>query len=164
MELEPYVRQVRTQLAAAAALGDEATREIADALTTAAGPAMRLALLAAATAIADDITAALLDTPAAPSVSIRLNGDDLDVEVRPSGPGEAAATATVAAEDGDSTARISLRLPETLKAQIESEARDHGISVNTWILRAAASALSVAARSAGGTTRPGHRLTGWING
>ena len=164
MQLEPYVSQVRTHLSAAAALGDDATRATADALTTASGPAIRLALLAAATAIADDVTAALLDIPGAPAVSVRLNGDDLDVEVRRSEPGDAAATPAVVAEDGDSTARISLRLPETLKAQIENDARDQAVSVNTWILRAAANAVSGATWGAGGRTRPGQRLTGWING
>jgi hypothetical protein len=164
MELEPYVNQVRTQLAAAAALGDDATRATAAALTTAAGPAVRLALLGAATSLGDDITAALLDIPGAPAVSVRLNGDELDIEVRRFEPGDAAVAAPVGAEDGDSTARISLRLPETLKAQIEGAAREQGVSVNTWILRAAATALSDSTWGSGGRMRPGHRLTGWING
>ena len=73
MELTTYVHQVQKHLSAAAALGDEQTRNTADALATAAEPAMRLAVLAALSAAADEITAALLDSPGAPAVSVRLD-------------------------------------------------------------------------------------------
>jgi hypothetical protein len=165
MQVEPYVTQVQTQLAAAAALGDERTRATADALATAAGPAVRLALLAAATSLADEITVALLDTPAAPAVSVSLDGDDVRVDVRVSEPGEVASEpAGAAPDDGDNTARISLRLPDALKAQIETAARQDSISVNTWIVRAASSVLSGSRWSNTRSPRHGHRVTGWING
>ena len=45
MQLDGYVRDVAQQLTAAAALGDDRVREIATALATAAGPAVRLAIL-----------------------------------------------------------------------------------------------------------------------
>jgi hypothetical protein len=174
MELDGYIAQVQSQLSAAASLGDDRTRETAQALATAAAPAIRLALLAAMSAVADEVTGALLDTPSAPAVSVRLDGDDLQVEVRTATP-EPAAPAPP--EDGDSAARISLRLSETLKTDIEDAARRESISVNSWLVRAASTALSPSwgpwgpglrggdpRRQGGNRGNNSHHITGWING
>jgi hypothetical protein len=163
------VGEVQTQLAAAAALGDDSTRAIADALITAAAPAMRLGLLSAIAAAGDEITAALLDSPGAPLIAVRLDGKDVRIEVALSPPdAPAAGQAVDSPDDPDSTARISLRLPEALKAQVEAEARRSGVSVNTWIVRATATAVSAPERRPGrGPVREsgtGQRLTGWIRG
>jgi hypothetical protein len=169
MELGQYVSQVQTQLAAAAALGDDSARVTADALIATAEPAIRLAVLGAVAGAADDITTALLDWPGAPVVSVRIDGDDLRIEVHPSAPGRPGPEPPVAGlDEGDNAARISLRLPESLKSQIEHDARRHSASVNTWILRAAANALPGSGtrdqRPAGWEPGTGHHLTGWING
>lgn len=170
MQLEQYVAQVQAQLTAAAAVGDDRTRATADALATAAGPAVRLALLGAVAAAADEITSVLLDSTGAPAVSVRLDGDELRVEVRPTAPIETEVpgnAGTDETENPENTARISLRLPESLKSQVEGAARAGGVSVNSWIVRAVAGAVA--------GSRPGgrwssawdaapHRLTGWING
>ncbi|MGH9101541.1 MAG: toxin-antitoxin system HicB family antitoxin [Acidimicrobiales bacterium] len=169
MRLEQHVSGVQAQLAAAAALGDEATRVTAEALVVAAEAAVRLSLLGAVTAAADEITAALLDCPGAPAVSVRLDGDDLRIEARLSEAAEPALDAAEAGpEDAESTARVSLRLPEALKAQVEAVARRSGVSVNTWIVRAASTSLAGSGRGGGRPpareARTGRRLTGWING
>jgi hypothetical protein len=175
MQTERYVDQVQTQLAAAGALGDDSTRAIVEALVTAAGPAIRLALLAAGAALADEITAALLDTPGAPVMSVRLDGDDLRAEVRHSDPAGAAGdtaagdtapgdTAAAGPDDAENTARISLRLPNALKVQVETAARQDGVSINTWIVRAASSALPGSGRGTRRASGHNHRVTGWING
>ncbi|MDX6201972.1 MAG: hypothetical protein QOJ83_1472, partial [Frankiales bacterium] len=138
MQIETYLSQVRDQLVAAAALGDDRTREIAGALTVAAVPAVRLALFAAVSETADEITAALLDHPGSPAVAVRLDGDQVAVDVR------AVATtddATPARDAEEATARISLRLTDSLKADIDAAAEGEGVSVNTWLVRAAADAL-----------------------
>src|SRR5690349_8419721 len=83
MQLHDHVTQVADQLAAAAALGDERTKEVAAALAGASASAVRLALLAAVSEAADEITAALLDYPGAPAVRTRLDGDELALEVHP---------------------------------------------------------------------------------
>ena len=161
MLLFPYTTSVRTQLTAAAALGDDATKVVGDALATAAEPAVRLAILEAVSAAADEITEALLDAPGAPTVAVRLDHDELRVEVR-FAPAAVPAPATVPVDEGDNDARISLRLPESLKGQIEGAARTEGVSVNSWLVRAANSALSP-----GQSFRAhghGGRITGWING
>lgn len=168
MELQPYVMQVQSQLAAAAGLGDASTRATADALAMAAEPAVRLAVLGAVAAAADEITAALLDSPGAPAVSVRIDGDDLRIEVRTSAVDEPVAEAVATGDDADNTARISLRLSEALKGQIEAAARSNAVSVNTWILRAASLALSGSGPRtwgrATGDAGSGRRVTGWING
>lgn len=160
MHLYPYTTSVRAQLAAAAALGDESTRTIADALAAAAEPAVRLAVLEAVSAVADEVTEALLDAPGSPAVTVRLDHEELRVEVRL---GPVAEPAPAPVDEGDNDARISLRLPEALKGQIETAARSDGLSVNTWLLRAANSALAPAPtfRHAAGSSG---RITGWING
>ena len=161
MQLSPFVAQVQAQLAAAAALGDETTRRVADALAAAAEPATRLAILAAVTAAADEVTAALLDSPDSPSLAVRLDGDELRIEVRVAEPHH-----DVPTEDADTSARISLRLSEALKTDVESAAKADSVSVNPWLVRAATRALAPSrARAAGWDTRAsGHRITGWING
>jgi hypothetical protein len=159
MQVQTYVTQVQDQVAAAAALGDERTRATADALAAAADPAVRLAVLAAVSAAADEITAALLDLPGAPTVSVRTDGADLRIEVRAE---PTPAPEPAPGEDAEQSARISLRLPEELKARIEAAARTESVSVNTWFVRAAGRALvgpQVHTRRA-----TGGRITGWVNG
>src|SRR5579875_3872224 len=176
MQLSPYVAQIQTQLAAAAALGDERTRQTAEALAATAEPALRLAVLAAVSAAADDITAALLDSPGSPTVAVRIDGDELRVDVRTTDESSTAAPAAPA-DEADTSARISLRLSESLKGDIETAARTEAVSVNTWLVRAASRALAGSSASAGrapwdATWAPGrepggrnaHRITGWING
>src|SRR5947209_1326876 len=133
MDVGPYVAKVQEQLAAAAGLGDETTQRAASLLTSAVEPALRLALLSAVSALADDITVALLDVPGAPAVSVRLAGEDVEVETRPAAPEPAPPPSP--ADDEDNTARISLRLPEALKTQVDEAARRQGVSVNTWLVR-----------------------------
>jgi hypothetical protein len=175
MQLHHHVAQVSEHLAIAAALGDERTKEIAAALGTAATPAVRLALLRAVTEAADEITAALLDYPGSPTVTVHIDGDadgdELGLDVHPTQATEEAAEPS-RRDDGEPTARISLRLTEALKAEIDGAAEREGVSVNTWLVRVAASAV----RSPGpGFTTPSgagfaggrgntRRVTGWING
>lgn len=172
MQLDQHLTQVHDQLSAAAALGDERTREIAAALATAANPAIRLAILHAMSAAADEITAALVDFPGSPAVALHLDGEDIHVAVRAVTPDTAAAEHRH--DDGDTSARISLRLSESLKADVEDAAARDSVSVNTWLVRAATAALRPGpfgsgqfVRDAGGRQRgnhDNHRVTGWING
>jgi uncharacterized protein (DUF1778 family) len=175
MQLDNHVAQVQEQLRAAAALGDERTREIADALGTAATAAVRLAVLNALTEAADEITAALLDFPGSPAVTVRLDAERITVDVHAAAPD---ATNETRRDEGEPSARISLRLTEALKAEIDAAAERDGVSVNTWLVRAASAALEPNPFNAwvnagfgpgGGRGRQRrdvnqHRVTGWING
>lgn len=53
-------------------------------------------------------------------------------------------------------ARITLRLPESLKSRIDAAAAANGVSVNTWLVRALGRALETRT-----TTRGQRRLTGY---
>ena len=61
------------------------------------------------------------------------------------------------------TSRLNLRLPEGLKAKIEEAARREGLSLNAWLVRAAAAAVEgtqaqMSRRSPGGS----QTYTGWV--
>ncbi|MEV4898795.1 Arc family DNA-binding protein [Nonomuraea sp. NPDC055795] len=133
---------------------------------------MRLILLEALSEAADEITRDL----APGSVEVRLRrGEPAFVLTRSPAehafdrPPEEEAEAPVAAgkdakdaKDGG-TARINFRLPEQLKGQIEEAARQEGLSVNTWLVRAVAATFESAARR--GPRRPaagGRRDSGWV--
>jgi len=173
MQLDTHIAQVQEQLRTAAALGDDRAREIAAALTTAAAPAVRLAVLGALAEAADEITTALLEYPGSPTVGVRLDGDRVAVDVRveqpTGGPDEPRR------DEGEPNARISLRLTEALKADIDAAAEAEGVSVNTWLVRAASAALRPGSfagfgadfgPAARGRGRRGdqHHISGWING
>ena len=64
------------------------------------------------------------------------------------------------ADSEQGTSRLNLRLPDALKVRVEQAARTEGLSLNAWLLRAAAAALGPAphhARAPGG-----ERFTGWV--
>src|SRR5579875_2730753 len=138
MHLEPFAAQVAEQLRAAAALGDDRTREVAAALAEATGPVVRLALLQAVAQAGDEITAQLLDLPGSPAVGVRLDGEELAVQVSAS---DTTPNDDARRDEGEPTARISLRLSDALKAQIDAAAERDGVSVNTWLVRAASAAV-----------------------
>src|SRR6476659_9811037 len=134
MDLTQYVDNLRGELAVTAAAGGEDARELADRLTAALDAAVRLMLLDALSAAADEITREL----APGSVELRLRGGEPAFVVTPAPadePGEPAwepaAPVPPEAEEA-ATARINLRLPEPLKAGIEQAAARERLSVNTW--------------------------------
>jgi hypothetical protein len=177
MELEPYVAALRQEFALAAeAAGDEATA-VAERLIIPLESSVRLALLEALSAAADEITRDL----APGSVHVRLQGREPHFVVSPppadaftEPPAEAGlvptpGTALPPAPEGDdgAMARINFRLAEHLKNRIEQVADRNGLSVNGWLVRAAAAALETDAatgRQAGprrqGTGR--QHFTGWV--
>jgi len=66
--------------------------------------------------------------------------------------------------DDDGTARLTLRLPESLKARAEQAAAATGLSVNAWLVRAVQAALDGPQTPPGpppGSRHPGRRLSGW---
>jgi hypothetical protein len=153
MQLAPHVEALLADLNEIAAIGDQASREAAGRLALALRSAAGLRFLDALTEAALELSAQL------PSghVEVRLAGQDpalvyVDDEATGAGPAPE--------EEGGLTARITLRLPESLKGTIELVAAREGLSVNAWVIRALA-------RSASTPTRrrvPGSRLTGYSQG
>lgn len=162
MNLTPYIERLRRDLAVAAEAGGDEARQLADRLTAPLESAAQLVLLEALAAAADEITVEL----APGSVEVRLRGGDPDFVVTPPPPAAGPDTAGRATYvDEGETARLNLRLPETLKASIEEAAGAEGLSLNAWLVRAAAAALD--ARAGGQPMRPrgasgGQRFTGWV--
>ncbi len=142
MDLTDYVDALRRSLTTAAAAGTEQTRETARLLGDTIEPAVRLAVTDALSAMAAEITAAWDGG----LVDIRLRGRDPEVVIVPAPDPEPAEPAEDPAGEGDvdddgSMARISLRLPESVKSRAEAAAAAAGISLNAWLVRAVAAGL-----------------------
>jgi hypothetical protein len=158
MDLTPYVDQLRRELLAAAEVGGDDARALAERLTAPLEASLRLALLSALSTAAEEITGQL----APGAVDVRLRGGDLGFVVSsPPPPEEPPAAAAVVppvpdTEDAE-TARITLRLPEPLKARVEEAAGQQGSSVNTWLVRAVTRSLEPAHP----TDPPGRARTRW---
>ncbi len=163
MELTQYVETLREQLAVAAEAGGDEARALAERLSAALDSATRLMLLEALSNAADEITREL----APGSVELRLRAGEPEFVVAPAPSDEPAQPADEAppalpadAEEGPA-ARINLRLPEQLKSSVEQAAARERLSVNSWLVRAAASALDERrAPQRGG--RIGQSYTGWV--
>jgi HicB family len=146
MQIDGYVQAVREDLARVAALGDETTARAAEllsvALESSLGRRLQEALGEAALELSGQLDSG--------RVEVRIAGGDPElVLVRD----EEAEPADVV--DDTRLARITLRLPEPLKARIEEAASRDGVSVNTWIVQALVRHAHTAKRSAG------KRLTGY---
>jgi hypothetical protein len=137
MDLSDYVDAVRGHLTAAAATGTEQTRETARLLADTLEPAVRLAVSDALAAMAAEVTAAWDGG----LVDIRLRGGDPEVVVVPAPAAGPEEDVTDAAEDAGSVARISLRLPESVKTRAEAAAAAAGLSLNAWLVRAVTAGL-----------------------
>jgi hypothetical protein len=173
MHLTPYVESIRSQLEVAAEAGGDDARELAERLVAPLQAAIRLALQDALAAAAEEITTEL----APGSVELRLRGRDPEFVVTPpavdpsfSDLAEGEDTGTgiaprVSTEDDELTmSRINLRLPDPLKARIEQVAGIQGLSVNAWLVRAAAAALDrtdAARRRERRGPQGAQRYTGW---
>jgi hypothetical protein len=160
MELSDYVGKLRGELASITRFAGEDVARAAELLTEALDSSVRLILLDVLSAAAADITARLDDTV----VEVRLaDGEPAFVVTTAPPEGEYDEPAAAAAEGDPGTARLTLRLPESLKARVEAAAARDGVSVNTWLVRAAGRSLETPARGrpAPGRWGPGQRITGF---
>jgi hypothetical protein len=144
MNLQPYVDDVRRHLLLAAEAGGEEAGAVAERLVAPLEAALLLNFQHVLSAAAEEITMEL----APGSVEIRLRGRDPEFVVTPP-PGEPAAESRsepavpfVLPDDDDGALwRINVRMPERFKPPVERAARHEGVSVNAWLVRAAAAAL-----------------------
>ncbi|MFC1420119.1 hypothetical protein [Streptacidiphilus cavernicola] len=171
MELTPYVESLRRELTLAAGVGGEDARVLADRLLQPLDAAVRLTLLEALSSAAEEISAEL--APGAVDVRLRSGSAAFVVTPPPAaaappavGPGPVDVRLPVADGDDAAMVRINLRLPGNLKALIEDAAAAGGLSVNAWIVRAAAAGLAGEGRTqapaaAQKTGQVGQSFTGW---
>lgn len=158
MEIAPYVTELQRRLVEAAENGPAENRAAAERLASGLDAATTLVLLDALSAAASEITRDL----APGSVDVRLRGRDVEFIVTPAvSEIEAVESAPLEIDDA-STSRTTLRLPDALKARVDDAAAADGLSVNTWLVRAVASALQPKQRrSAQRTLRTGDNFAGW---
>jgi hypothetical protein len=146
MNLTIVLEGLQQDLQGLAELGDERSAQIAQRLGEALGSNLRLKLLDLLSQAAVELSSKL------PSghIEVRLAGQEPEL-VFVDAPGEAAG---IAGEE--LSARISLRLPESLKTTVERSAAREGVSTNAWLVRAIARATE---------SRPAHvsgkRLSGY---
>ncbi len=151
MQMAHHIHAIQEDLAAAVALAaDEATADAGRRLSQALGSSLHLRLLDVVGEAAASLSAAVPGR-----IEVRLAGRDPELvyvdEEQPEPVQSAGA-------DDSFTARITLRLPDSLKVQLEVAASGEGVSVNSWIVRALARALDSR------PVRSGRRLTGFAEG
>ncbi len=150
METAKFVEKLERDLASVAALGGDAVADAAERLIQALRGSAGLRLMEALGEAALEISAQLPDG----HVEVRLVGPDPQLVYVPAEPAEAP---TVGPEDA-LTARITLRLPENLKRDLEVAAGQVGVSLNAWLVRALTSSTAPPPR------RTSNRLSGYARG
>ncbi|GGG07914.1 hypothetical protein GCM10007304_22470 [Rhodococcoides trifolii] len=140
MNLDTYTARLSDDLVAAAALGDEQTKNVAAALGVAAQNSARLMLLAALA----DMAAEVSNQADGISVHVRLSGADAVVDVVAAEPGmsdERVDPRTAFDDAAGDISRVTLRLAEQMKSRAEEAAQQNGMSLNSWMSKAMQGAL-----------------------
>ena len=148
MQIDGYIQALREDLVRVASLGDETTSRAAELL---------------AVAIEASLARRLQDVLAEAALELNAQLDAAHVEVRIAGRDP---ELVLVREDGSVSepvdeafsARITLRLPESLKQRVESAAAREGGSVNTWLVQALQRAVEPRRPSSSGSR---NRLTGY---
>lgn len=149
MQIDGHIHALREELTRVASLGDEAAARAAELLSVALESSL-------ARHVQDILAEAALELNTqleSGRVEIRIAGRDPElVLVHEDG------TAPEPVDEAFS-ARITLRLPESLKQRIESSAAREGASVNTWLVQALQRAVESRHARPASTSR--NRLSGY---
>ena len=148
MQIDGYVQALREDLARLAALGDEHTAHAAEMLAVALESSIGRRLTEALGEAALELSSQLESG----RIEVRLAGGDPEMVLIPD-----EEPAVEGAFEG-LTARITLRLPESLKTRLEASAARDGVSLNTWLVQALSRSAEPRPSSPGGSRR---RLTGY---
>jgi hypothetical protein len=150
MQTAQFIEALQADLRELAQLGGDELVQAAHRLEGAVKQSATLRLIDALTQVALEVSSQLPNG----HVDVRLAGQDPElVYVEEEGEEPQAQ----AGEDG-LTSRITLRLPESLKAALEKAAEAEGVSVNTWLVRALQRSVS---GGGGRAVRSGKRITGY---
>src|SRR5262249_32318278 len=136
MDLSQYVDDIQRQIAASAETAGGEAVALVERLAGPIAAGIQLALIDALPAAAAEITMDL--APAV--VEVTMGGPDPEFVVAGADRATESSDAPVPPA-GDNDARINVRLPEQLKVRLEQAASAEGISVNSWLIRAAWAAV-----------------------
>jgi len=151
MEIAQFIEALQQDLRELASLGGDELVNAAHRLEGAVRQSARLRLIDALTQAALELSEQVPNG----HIDVRVAGQDPQFVFVADEQEQAFAPPV---PEGDH-ARITLRLPESLKAAIEAAANNEGVSVNTWLVRALTRAVH--GGGFGGTTRSGKRITGY---
>jgi hypothetical protein len=147
MNVAAYVEALQQDLANVAGIGDEAVAEAARRIAAALESSLRLRLMDALGEAAAELTNQLPDG----HVEVRVSAGEPELVYVPD-PGAPPPSGLE-----DLTARITLRLPETLKTIVDAAAQEAGVSANTWLLQQITRSADPKRRNQPG----GRRMTGY---
>jgi hypothetical protein len=152
MKLQRHLDALKDDLDQLASLADESVAEAARRIVGALESSVRVRLLDVLSEAAAELSAGIEGG----HIEVRVAGGDPDLVFLEEEP-----PAAPASEPGEEFgARITLRLPESLKAQVEAAAARDGVSVNSWIVSALGRSASTEGTRRGSS--PGRRrLTGY---
>lgn len=153
IEFDGQFDSVLQTLSAATGLGGDDVAEAGQRIAEVLEPTLRVQLLDVLSQVALTLTAQL---PRG-HVELRMAGRTAELVFVDEEP-EPAAEPT---PGDDLSARISLRLPDGLKFQVEHAAAREGVSTNAWIVRALARSVEA---SSPGPRRTGNRFQGFARG
>jgi hypothetical protein len=165
MRLADIVEGIAEDLRRAGAVGGEETSRVAGLLVASIEPSLRLHLLDALHQAARE----LAESAPGVQVDVRMEGRDPVLSLgapEASEPSAEQLAGRLAGYVDDELARLTLRLPEKLKDQIETVAAHAGASINSWVVSALAGALAeqrAGAASLAGRRTP-RRMTGYVRG
>jgi hypothetical protein len=152
METAQFVEGLQRDLRELAQIGGEELVQAAERLGAAVKQSATLRLIDVLTQAALELSEQLPDG----HVDVRVAGQDPRlVFVEEEAP---SATRATPPPGEDEQARITLRLPESVKTAIEAAAAAEGVSVNAWLVRALQRAVSGGSPRA---RRSGKRITGF---
>ena len=151
MQTAQFIEALQSDLRELAQLGGDELVQAAHRLEGAVKQSATLRLIDALTQIALEVSSQLPNG----HVDVRLAGQDPElVYVAEEGEEPQAQSA-----DDGLNARITLRLPESLKVALEKAAEAEGVSVNAWLVRVLQ--RSVSGGGGGRAVRSGKRITGY---
>ena len=163
MHVDAYTETLRRTLVETSSLGDDRTQDVARSLAAALDPALRLVALQMLTDTADELNgeldgahvAVVMDGATPHLLVTQADRSDDREQDHVTGPDCHAQTPVQAVSEvaEGPEVRTTLRLPESLKQQIDAAARGQGRSVNAWLVEAARGALSEQS-STSGSQRP----------
>jgi hypothetical protein len=166
MKMSLVVEGLRSDAISVGELGNDTVAEVAERIADLIGRSVPARILDLLSDVAAELSADLPDG----HVEIRVAGDDVELsyledELMPDA-GAGAGSGSGGDGAAELSARISLRLSESLKTRVEEEAAGEGFSVNAYIVRTLERGVSGPASGSSSTYRVrsgrgGNRLHGF---